>query len=421
MIMNRTLGLYIHIPFCRSKCDYCDFYSMPGREDRMDAYQEALLLQIEENASRLKNYTVNTIYIGGGTPTWYGESRLCELLRLLKKKFRLSRDVEITVEGNPDSVTEKQLKRLRKEGVNRLSMGMQSACDQELKDIHRPHNYQQVTDAVAAARKAKIGNLNLDLIYGLPNQTEASWHDSVEKALALEPEHLSCYGLTVEEGTPLWNRVASGEKLPDDDTQASFYLWMVERLKQSGYEQYEISNFSKPGYESRHNLKYWMGEEYLGLGAGAHSDLGGYRFACVRDMEGYIRGMMNGERLLSENDQIPLRERSSEYLMLRLRTTRGIEGQEYQWTYYMNFEPIEKKMAEFEKQGWAVQQNKRWRLTPEGFLLSNRLIVELLELQEAVTLQQKIQYHTCDRTEEIPAAERKKKTRGRKRNQGESR
>ena len=353
----------------------------------MDDYQKALAIQITEGAPLARGYTVNSIYIGGGTPSWYGEKRLCELLRLLQKKFKIAKDVEVTVEANPDSVTEKALRALRRAGVDRLSLGMQSACDQELRDIHRPHTFQQVVEAVQAARKAKIRDLNLDLIYGLPGQTEDSWRGSVEQAIALAPEHLSCYGLTVEEGTPLAGRVARGEQLPDDDMQATLYLWTVERLAQAGYAQYEISNFAKPGFQSRHNLKYWMGREYMGFGASAHSDFGGCRYAYIRDLEGFIRGVMDGDRLLAESEMIPPRERGSEYLMLRLRTTHGIEEWEYRREFYMNFDPIAAKLAEYEQRGWAERVDRRWRLTPEGFLLSNRLIGELLELQEAATLQ----------------------------------
>lgn len=229
--MENSLGLYVHIPFCRSKCDYCDFYSLAGQDDRMDGYQRALLQQILDTAPRTKKQVVNSVYIGGGTPTWYGEKRLLELISALKKRFNLSKDVEFTLEANPDSVDEKMLRRLRRAGVNRLSMGMQSACDRELAAVHRPHTFKQVEQAVKAARNAKIKNLNLDLIYGLPGQTEESWRASVEAALALEPEHLSCYGLTVEEGTPLARRVAEGESLPSDDEQAGRYLWTVADRK----------------------------------------------------------------------------------------------------------------------------------------------------------------------------------------------
>ena len=210
--MENSLGLYLHIPFCRSKCDYCDFYSLAGQDDRMNEYQKALLQQLLETAPRAKKQVVNSVYIGGGTPTWYGEKRLLELISAVKKRFSLSKDVEFTLEANPDSVNEKMLKRLRRAGVNRLSMGMQSSCDRELAAVHRPHSYQQVEDAVKAARNAKIKNINLDLIYGLPCQTDKTWRASVEAALALEPEHLSCYGLTVEADTPLGRRVARDRK-----------------------------------------------------------------------------------------------------------------------------------------------------------------------------------------------------------------
>lgn len=384
--MSQNLGLYIHIPFCRSKCDYCDFYSLAGQEDLMPEYQKALLSHIAECAQLAKKNVVNSIYIGGGTPSWYGAERVKELLSAIGKHFKIARDAEITMEANPDSVNLKDLRKLRRAGVNRISMGMQSACDEELQCIHRPHTARQVADAVAAVRKAKIKNLNLDLIYGLPGQTEESWHNSVEQALALEPEHLSCYGLMVEEGTPLARRVEEGLELPDDDTQAALYLWTVERLAQAGYPQYEVSNFSKSGRQSRHNLKYWMSMPYMGIGAAAHSDFGGCRYSYVPSVEGYIRGVLKGDQLLDSSDQIPERERGSEYLMLRLRTTHGVEEWEYRRTYYMNFDPIAARLAEYEQHGWATQTEGRWHFTPEGFLLSNRLIGELLELQESATL-----------------------------------
>lgn len=383
--MNRWLGLYVHIPFCRSKCDYCDFFSRADCEGRMDDYQKALTAQIQESAPMAKGYVVNSVYFGGGTPTWYGEKRLCELLRLIFKRFHVAKDAEITVEANPDSVSEKMLKALRRAGFNRISMGMQSANDQELRDIHRPHTFAQTRAAVEAARRAKFKNVSLDLIYGLPGQTEESWHESVEQAMALGCEHLSCYGLTVEEHTPLAARVERGECLPDDDTQASMYLWAVERLARGGYMQYEISNFAKPGFQSRHNLKYWMGREYMGLGAAAHSDFGGCRYAFVRDLDGYINGVLGGGTILAESEYISPRERGSEYLMLRLRTAHGIEEWEYRREYYRNFDPIAARLAEYEQRGWAERDGRRWRLTKEGFLLSNRLIIELLELQEKAT------------------------------------
>ena len=380
---RETLGIYIHIPFCRSKCDYCDFYSLAGREDRMDAYQKALLAHIAETAPLAQGIPVDTIYFGGGTPSFYGDKRLRELLAAIRKQFQVAENAEITLEANPDSVDLKSLRRLRKAGFNRISIGMQSACPEELAAIHRPHTAKQVDEAVAAAKKARFKNLSLDLIYGLPGQTMDSWKATVEHALSLIPQHLSCYGLKVEEGTPLAARVAEGEQLPDDDTQADLYLWTVGRLQRAGLPQYEISNFAKPGFESRHNLRYWLTKPYIGFGPGAHSDFGGRRYSFVRDLDGYIDGVLRGGAIIDSEELIPQRERGGEYLMLRLRTARGIEEWEYRGNYFMDFAPLERRLEEFQTQGWAKKTEEgRWRLTPRGFLVSNQLIGDLLERQE---------------------------------------
>ena len=380
--MADKLGIYIHIPFCRSKCDYCDFYSLAGRDDRMDQYQKALLSHIKETAPLAQDFPVDTIYIGGGTPSYYGAKRLKELLGVIRKLYKVEKDAEVTVECNPDSVDVKSLKILRKAGVNRLSMGMQSAIACELERIHRIHTPQQVNEAATAARKASFTNLSLDLIYGLPGQTMDSWKATVEHALSLIPQHLSCYGLKVEEGTPLSARVAQGEVLPDDDQQADLYLWTVGRLERAGYPQYEISNFAKPGFASRHNLRYWLTQPYIGFGPGAHSDFGGRRYSFVRDLDAYIQGVLQGGDIIDESEIIPKRERCGEYLMLRLRTVQGINEQEYRSTYFMDFAPLQARLEQFRAQGWAEQTDGRWHFTPKGFLLSNQLIGDLLERQE---------------------------------------
>lgn len=380
--MADKLGIYIHIPFCRSKCDYCDFYSLAGRDDRMDQYQKALLSHIKETAPLAQDFPVDTIYIGGGTPSYYGAKRLKELLGVIRKLYKVEKDAEVTVECNPDSVDVKSLKILRKAGVNRLSMGMQSANACELERIHRIHTPQQVNETATAARKAGFTNLSLDLIYGLPGQTMDSWKATVEHALSLIPQHLSCYGLKVEEGTPLAARVAQGEVLPDDDQQADLYLWTVGRLERAGYPQYEISNFAKPGFASRHNLRYWLTQPYIGFGPGAHSDFGGRRYSFVRDLDAYIQGVLQGGDIIDESEIIPKRERCGEYLMLRLRTVQGINEQEYRSTYFMDFAPLQARLEQFRAQGWAEQTDGRWHFTPKGFLLSNQLIGDLLERQE---------------------------------------
>lgn len=390
--MAETLGLYIHVPFCKSKCDYCDFYSLPGRLDQTGRYAKVLEAHMAETAPMAKGHVVDTVYFGGGTPLMLGEKTLRELLGRVKKLFAVDREAEITLEVNPDSVDLKALKRLRRAGFNRLSVGMQSACDGELASVGRPHDFAQTRQAVEWARKAKFKNLSLDLIYGLPGQTLASWQETLEAALALEPEHISGYGLKVEPDTPLCRRVAAGEMLPDDDFQADAYLAMVECLTQHGYEQYEISNFAKPGFSSRHNMKYWIMKPYLGFGPGAHSDFGNRRYSFIRDLNGYMAAVESGGRLLDEDDVIPPVERAAEYLMLRLRTTHGIEEWEYRREYLMDFDALLPLFVNYERQGWVRRVDRRWAFTPEGFLRSNQLIGELLDHQARATLPSTLRY-----------------------------
>ena len=375
----RPLGLYIHIPFCRQKCSYCDFYSLAGREDRMDDYTAALRAHLAEAGPFVSGYTVDTVYFGGGTPSCLGEKRLARLLKLIEKKYRLAREPEVTLEANPDSAGDwKALRALRKAGFNRLSLGMQAADDGLLREIGRIHTMGQVRAAVEAARKAGFQNLSLDLIYGLPGQALSQWRESLSAAVDLEPEHLSCYGLKVEEGTPLFARRESAD-LPDDDAQAEMYLYAVEFLAQYGYRQYEISNFAKPGRESRHNLKYWTLGEYAGFGPGAHSDFGGARYAYERNLEGYIRGVRDHTPMLSESERIPPLERDTEWLMLRARTVQGLDPKEFETRFRRRFTCFLPFLEECRRSGYAVEEAGCWRLTPKGFLVSNQIIGGLLD------------------------------------------
>lgn len=384
--MNRSetplLGLYIHIPFCKAKCIYCDFYSLPGAtEERMDAYLDALTAHLAEAAPQAAHHQVDTVYFGGGTPSLLGAKRLVRILKVIQKHYSVTRDAEITFEANPDSAGDwRELRTLRRAGFNRISLGMQSACDAELRDIGRVHTSAQVRAAVEAARKAGIRNLSLDLIYGLPQQTMEQWQATLEAAVSLEPQHLSCYGLKVEEGTPLFARRDSAA-LPDDDAQADMYLYTVEYLSRCGYPQYEISNFARPGFESRHNRKYWTLGEYAGFGPGAHSDFGDVRYAYTRDLDAYIRGVTEGTPMLSENQQIPPAQRDTEYLMLGLRTVSGLMPAEFERRYRRPFRCFVPFLEDCRKAGYAVcESDGSWHLTPNGFLLSNQIIGRLLEL-----------------------------------------
>ena len=369
------LGLYVHIPFCRQKCAYCDFYSLPHSEARMDDYTAALLRHMEEVAPRASTHRVDTIYFGGGTPSYLGSRRLSKLLRALRKRFDVSPAAEITLEANPDSACDvKSLRALRRAGFNRISLGVQSADDDLLRAVGRVHTFRQVQESVTAVRKAGFRNLSLDLIYGLPGQTMQQWQDTLSAAVALHPEHLSCYGLKLEPNTPLYERRLT-ETFPDDDAQADMYLYAVTLLEQNGYGQYEISNFARPGFASRHNLKYWHMEEYAGFGPGAHSDFGGVRYAYIRDLDSYLSGRL----VLSESESDDTLTRDYEYVMLSLRTAEGIDRRRFELTYRQRFQPMEELFLQYEGAGLATRTERGWRLTPRGFLVSNSIIVALEE------------------------------------------
>ena len=376
--MDKRIGLYFHIPFCASRCAYCDFCSTAGRRDLMDSYQKALLRHFTEFAPRLEDYLVDTVYFGGGTPSWYGAERLLEIFEAAKRRCRVLTDAEVTLEANPDSVSARALKQLRRAGFNRVSIGMQSANDEVLKAIGRRHRFEDVLDAVDAAREAGFDNLSLDLIYGLPAQSREDWADSLSRAVLMKPNHLSCYGLKLEEGTPLY-RLRDSALIPDDDTQADMYLYTVEYLATRGYAQYEISNFAQRGRESRHNLKYWLLEDYAGFGASAASCIGSSRYTFTRDVEGYIASVMDGSPLLCESEELSRHARAAEYVMLGLRTTRGISAEDFDRYYRGAFPALEPLLRSYQKYGFARQLGDRWCFTPKGFLLSNSLIGELLD------------------------------------------
>ena len=368
----------MHIPFCKSKCAYCDFYSLAGADELMNPYADALCIQLETFAPRAAGYVVDTVYVGGGTPSYLGPTRLLRLLDAVRRGYRLASDAEITLEANPDSVGA-WFAELHTAGFNRVSLGLQSADNALLRGVGRVHSVEQAAEAVETVRRAGFENLSLDLIYGLPGETAEAWRKSVEYAVGLAPEHLSCYGLKIEPNTPLFRR-RDALALPDDDEQAERYLWTVDALSKYGYRQYEISNFAEPGRESRHNLKYWTLGEYIGFGPGAHSDFDGYRFAWARDLGAFLRESQERQWTYAESAQITRRERAREWLMLGLRTAQGVGLSEYETRFGRAFD------ANFLRQcvraGYAVEQSGRVALTPSGFLLSNQIIGRLLELSE---------------------------------------
>ena len=378
--MDERLGIYIHIPFCASRCGYCDFCSYAGRDTLMHKYHHALESHILEATTQLSTYLIDTVYFGGGTPSYFGARRVCDVFNSLKRAGRVLKDAEVTVEVNPDSTTKRDLALLRREGFNRLSIGVQSANPELLKLIGRRHNFKQAQKVVKSARMVGFDNISIDLIYGLPSQTRHDWADTLARTIELRPEHVSLYGLKLEEGTPMYE-YQNSPFLPDDDEQADMYLYAIDTMERNGYVQYEISNFSLNSYESKHNLKYWNLEDYMGFGPSAHSSISGLRYSYVTDIDAYINGILNNEDILDEYEDVNRLDRAAEYIMLGMRTTRGISEKEYYKIYRSDFSKIDQLLAEFEKRGWSKRNGERWSFTSTGFLLSNVLIGAILEAQ----------------------------------------
>ena len=354
----KHLGIYIHIPFCRSKCPYCDFFSLV-KTDTAAAYIEAVNCRLKQ--FQTGEYKADTLYIGGGTPSVLTGEQVASMIETVKKHY--GTPAEITVECNPSDVDETFLRRIYTAGANRLSFGMQSAVDSERRALGRRADRVQVEKAVRLAADSGFANISLDLMLGIPHQTADSLHESICFCGSLPVQHISAYILKIEEGT-YFGKHRDALTLPDEDATADLYLQAVEELEAAGFRQYEISNFAKPGYESRHNLKYWHLEEYLGIGAAAHSFVCGRRFYYERDIAGFIAGAepvddgAGGDR--------------EEAVMLALRLREGVE------TALLS-DSARQKIPFLKAQGYVTELDGRVSFTPQGFLISNTLIAELTE------------------------------------------
>ena len=375
--IRQNLGVYVHVPFCRQKCAYCDFYSRRCEDGKlMDDYCQAVESHFQQYFREKDAFEIDTVYFGGGTPSLMGGKRLTRLLASLEKCASISKNAEITVECNPESTDAKLLKQLKRAGDNRLSFGVQSADDDELKALGRLHTFDQARQAVEQAQDMGFDNISLDMMYGLPGQTMGKWEKSVYEIASLAPKHLSAYALKLEKGTPLYER---NPALPDDDVQAEMYLSAVQWLAAAGFEQYEISNFARPGFRSRHNGKYWDLSQYLGFGPSAHSFFGGRRFSFTADIQTYIHGVAGGPGLVEEADEVASFRRHGEYIMLRLRTADGIDEEEFYRRFRLEFTPYGQKLQKYIQPGYCVCENGRWRLTPQGMFVSNAILVDLLD------------------------------------------
>lgn len=383
----KPLGLYVHIPFCASKCAYCDFYSfVPQDEAEQKRYVSALQLQMEDWASACRDYAVDSVFIGGGTPTVLPPKLLHRVIDSLWRYFPLTDDVEITVEANPATVDLRDLRKLHRAGVNRLSMGLQSVHDRELSVLGRIHTREEFEQSFSDARDAGFDNINIDLMYGIPNQTASSFIKSLNVASLLGPEHISVYGLKIEEGTP-FHAMRDELLLPDEDTEYSMYMQCVEYLASRGYAQYEISNFARPGFRCRHNLKYWQCGEYLGLGVAAHSDFGGERFSALRDVGVYIDGLElvgQADTIWEDRCEIPEDERMSEFVMLGMRLSDGVSCAEFEDRFGCGLDAYcGEKLKAYIPDGFVTFDGDRYAFTAKGMYVSNYILSSVLPLDYA--------------------------------------
>lgn len=376
--MNKPLGLYFHIPFCRSKCTYCDFYSYIARPEVHSRYVDALVRTAEKLRPLAAEYRVDTVYFGGGTPSVLDAAEFGRVMSAVRA-FSPADGAEITAEANPAPLDPALLRAWQAEGVNRVSMGMQSAVDGELKLIGRRHRNADIADAVRAVRDAGIENISLDLMLGLPGQTAESAKISLETALSLRPTHLSVYCLKLEEGTALAKMVETGRvTLPDDDAIAELYLSCAARLAAEGFEHYEISNFALPGCRSRHNMRYWQRSDYLGIGAAAHSFFGGTRRYFPADTAAFL-DLADGSAIGWETDDPA--DPTEETLILALRTADGLDLAAFSaLAGEATAEQIGEALEKFTKSGHARRTAQGYALTAEGWLVSNAILSDLLLL-----------------------------------------
>lgn len=373
---DRPLALYVHVPFCKRKCVYCDFASYAGCEGRMDAYFQALYAEMDAWLPKLKAYRVRSVFFGGGTPSLVPAEKIAESLARLKDALPFADDAEITLEANPGTLDMQKLSIYRSAGVNRLSIGVQSFDGRVLESIGRIHTPQEAEAAVWMAREAGFSNISIDLMYALPDQDMKIWSETLDRAVTLPISHISAYSLIVEPNTEMERRVRAGiAKIADDDTVNEMQRMAICRLQRAGFARYEISNFAKVGRESRHNLIYWTGGEYLGLGSAAHSLLDNVRFCNPPELERYI----SGERCL-ERSLRSLQDQKEETLMLSTRLIRGLDLAAWERDYSESF--VEKHERQIEKllaYDLIQLQNGFLRLTPAGLELQDSVVLELMD------------------------------------------
>lgn len=376
-IDRQKLELYVHIPFCVKKCEYCDFLSAPCSGERQEAYFLALKEEIRKAAALVRGKCVSTLFFGGGTPSLAEGERIAELLRLIKSAFFFQEGAEVTLEANPGTLTEEKLSIYREAGINRLSIGCQSVHDSELRRLGRIHNFFQFQESYELARKAGFSNINVDLMSGLPEQSLERWEESLRTVAEMGPEHISAYSLIVEEGTPFYEEQEL--KLPDEDTERQMYWRTGEILGDYGFEQYEISNYAKPGFACRHNMGYWKRTNYLGFGIGAASLLDEERFSNERNMEKYLENSGSLEQIRQNRETLDEKDRIEETMILGLRMRQGVSIREFRENFGKSPDELYGQVMEkYISGGFLEEKDGYLRLTFRGIDVSNVILADFL-------------------------------------------
>ncbi len=390
---RRELELYVHIPFCVKKCAYCDFLSAPAGEREIRAYTDALIREIRSRGKNYREYRVSTVFLGGGTPSVLSGEDTARIFRALKESFDMTENPEITLEANPGTVTEEKAAVWKNLGINRISIGLQSVNDRELKMLGRIHTFREFLNTWELVRNIGFYNVNIDLISAIPGQTAESWESTLRTVAELGPEHISAYSLIIEENTPFYTQYGEGETrdsffppLPDEDEDREIYQRTASVLKEYGYHRYEISNYAREGYECRHNLGYWGRKEYLGLGLGASSLIRECRFHNTVDMRQYMHvygetGKKTDaqESALEEEEKLSVEDQMEEFMFLGLRRMDGISPEDFRAAFDRDIMEIYgEKLIKLEKQGLITNSGDRIRLTERGIDISNYVFTEFI-------------------------------------------
>ncbi|MFR8104568.1 MAG: radical SAM family heme chaperone HemW [Clostridia bacterium] len=375
----RKIGIYIHIPFCKQKCSYCDFVSFPKDKSIQEQYIQALIKEIKERKIELQNLQeecqASTVYVGGGTPSYIEANAIKQILEEIKQVYRIENDAEFTIEMNPGTISEEKLRIYKESGINRISIGLQTTQDNLLKQIGRIHTYEQFLENYKLARKLGFSNINVDLMIGLPNQNMKNVEESIERVIKLNPEHISVYSLILEEGTKLYEQYLKNElELPTEEMERDMYWKVKEKLEKAGYRQYEISNFAKQGKESKHNLACWNQKEYLGFGLAAHSYLENTRYSNTEDIEEYMKnielGKLTKNRILHETQTEE--DKRKEYMLLGLRKIEGVSISKFKEKFVQN--PLflfRKELNRLVEENLITVELDQIKLTPKGLNLAN--------------------------------------------------